>query len=109
MLLHFPPLPFLTLKFERFNDYWKARFHAQFPFCPLISREDSQQFIDDLPHYRFDTTIGNRVAFSYAMAEGKTVTETAPSSKAGKEIKALVAEISHILAQSDEPAHELVA
>jgi chromosome partitioning protein len=37
--------------------------------------------------------IGNRVALATAMAEGRGITETAPSSRAGAEITALAAEI----------------
>ncbi len=40
-----------------------------------------------------DSRIGNRVALATAMAEGRGITETAPSSRAGEEITALAAEI----------------
>ncbi len=42
-------------------------------------------------------TLGNRVAFSSAFLEGRTVTETQPSSAAAQEVKALVQEINKLL------------
>lgn len=40
-----------------------------------------------------DTTLGSRIAFAASMGEGRTVTETAPSSIAAQEVDALAAEI----------------
>lgn len=57
----------------------------------------SRQFIEELPRCRFDATIGNRVAFSMAMGEGKAVTETESSSLAAQEICAVVDELESLL------------
>ncbi len=44
-----------------------------------------------------DAKIGNRISFASSMLEGRTVTETAPSSPASDEIKSILKEISAML------------
>ena len=45
--------------------------------------------------------IGNRISFASSMLEGKTVTETAPSSSASEEIKSIAKELSAMLFPED--------
>jgi len=43
-----------------------------------------------------ETRLGSRVAFAQAMAQGRGVSETAPSGRAAAEIAALAAEIAQV-------------
>ncbi len=54
----------------------------------------SKEIAQNLPPNTLESTLGNRVAFASSLKEGKTVTETAPSSIAAREIRALTDEIS---------------
>jgi chromosome partitioning protein len=54
--------------------------------------------IDNVMH----ATLGNRIAFSNCFFQGKTVTETEPSSVASNEVKALIEEILSALEIKDE-------
>ena len=53
----------------------------------------AREIMEDVP-YLLDNTLGNRVAFASCLMEGKTVTETDPSSLAASEIKSLIKELS---------------
>ncbi len=57
----------------------------------------ARQFIRDLPRRRIKSTLGNRIAFPYALAEGKAVTETDPYGNASWEIWKFVDEAENIL------------
>ena len=52
--------------------------------------------------YVMHATLGNRIAFSSCFFQGKTVTETDPSSVAATEVKALIEEILSTLEIKDE-------
>lgn len=53
--------------------------------------------IDALGHRVAENSLGNRVAFAASMGQGRTVSETAASSTAGREIAALTEEIMKVL------------
>ena len=56
-----------------------------------------RQFIRDLPRRRFETVFTNRIGFAAAMAEGRTITETEPSSSGAKEVWGVVEELEQML------------
>ncbi len=53
-----------------------------------------------------ETTLGNRVLFAAALMEGRCATEVDPNSVAAKEIKALVKEITKLIADPEEEISE---
>lgn len=61
----------------------------------------SQQFMEELPRSRIRSTLGNRTAFPSSMAQGMTVSETAPKSVAAKEIEELTNEVIDIIAATE--------
>jgi chromosome partitioning protein len=57
----------------------------------------ANRFIEDLPRSRFQSMLGNRIAFPTAMADGRTVTEISSSGAAIFEVKAVLKELLEIV------------
>lgn len=72
-------------------------FNRVAPSSKLLQTIEAQ-----LPN-RLQQALGNRVLFASSIMEGRCVTETAPSSPAAKEVKALASEVLALLKMDDTP------
>lgn len=82
--------------------------HEKIPVRVVLNRVAvnsrlAQTIAAELPELT-ETTLGNRVLFAASLMEGRCATEVEPTSIAAKEIKALVKEITNLIADpQDEP------
>ncbi len=86
--------------------------HEKVPVRVVLNRVSAnsklaEKIAAELPELS-STTLGNRVMFAASLMEGRCATEVDPASTAAQEIKALVKEITALIADPEEEAEEEV-
>ncbi|MDF2965045.1 MAG: cobyrinic acid a,c-diamide synthase [Rickettsiaceae bacterium] len=89
---------------EREGKVYRVLLNRYTPGSKIAKELDSA-----IPTQRLNAHFGNRVVFASSMVSGRCVTESDPTSTAAEEVKAVVAEINHVLIKEGLKKEELAA